>query len=150
MAIIIKAVLVEAHWSIEIVERFHSMLKRVYKVIMKDLTDSTEIKVSKELNLQMIVKAVNDIAKANGLVSTLLVFDAYSRMHHLDSSASNITQRAAAITKTMKKMKKMIVEKQIRNVLNIRNESIVSHLHDLPLNSEVLVWKKGNANKTNK
>ena len=142
MAIIIKAVPVEVHWSIEIVERFHSMLKRAYKVIMKDLAGNIEIKVSKKLNLQMIVKTVNDTAETNGLVFTLFVFDAYSRMHHLDFSASNITQRAAVITKAMKKMKKMIVEKQIRNVLNIRNGSIVNHFHDLPLNSEVLVWKK--------
>ena len=105
---------------------------------MKDLIN-IEIKISKKLNLQMIVKTVNDIAKTNDLVPTLLVFGAYSRMHHLDLSASNIIQRAAAITKTMKKMKKMIVEKQIRNVLNIRNESIINHFHDLPLNSEVLV-----------
>ena len=126
------------------------MLKRVYKVIMKNLTDSIEIKISKKLDLQMIVKAVNDTAKTNGFVFTLLVFGAYSRMHHLDFSTSSITQRAAAITKAMKKVKKMIVEKQIRNVLNIRNGSIVSHFHDLPLNSEVLVWRESNANKTNK
>ena len=115
------------------------MLRRVYKVIMKDLIDSIEIKVSKELDLQMTVKTINDIAETNGLVFTLLVFDAYSRMHHLNPSASNIIQRAAAITKAMEEMKKMIVEKQIRNVLNTRNESIVNHFHDLPLNSEVLV-----------
>ena len=125
------------------------MLKRIYKMIMKNLA-SIKIKISKKLNLQMIVKTINDIAKANGLVSTLLIFDAYSRMHHLDLSAPNITQRAAAITKAMKKMKKMIVEKQIRNALNIRNESIINHIHDLSLNSEVLIWKKNNANKTNK
>ena len=138
MAIIIKTVPVETHWSIEIVERFHSMLRRVYKVIMKDLT-STEIKISKKLDSQMTVKTINDIAKTNDLVSTLLIFDAYSRMHHLNPSAPNIIQRAAAITKTMKKVKKMIAEKQIRNALNTRNESIINHLHDLSLNSEVLI-----------
>ena len=114
------------------------MLRRVYKVIMKNLI-SIEIKVNKKLNLQMIVKTINNIAKTNDLVSTLLIFDAYSRMHHLNSSTSNIIQRATAITKTMEKVKKMIVEKQIRNVLNIRNESIINHFHDLSLNSEVLV-----------
>ena len=138
MTIIIKAVPVKAHWSIEIVEKFHSMLKRTYKVIMKNLTN-IEIKISKKLNLQMTVKTINDTAEANGLVFTLLIFDAYSRMHHLNPSTPNITQRAAAIIKTMKKMKKMIVEKQIQNALNIRNESIINHLHDLPLNSEVLI-----------
>ena len=116
---------------------------------MKNLA-SIEIKINKKLNLQMIVKTVNNTAETNGFVFTLLIFGAYSRMHHLDLSTSNITQRAAAIIKTMKKMKKMIVEKQIRNVLNTRNELIISHFHDLSLNSEVLVWRKNNANKTNK
>ena len=126
------------------------MLKRIYKMIMKNLTDKFKIKVSKKLDLQIIVKTINDIAKTNDFVFTLLIFDAYSRMHHLDLSASNIIQRAVVITKAMKEVKKMIVEKQIRNVLNIRNESIVNHLHDLSLNSEVLIWREGNANKTNK
>ena len=114
------------------------MLKRAYKMIMEDLIN-IEIKINKKLDLQMIVKTINDTAETNGLVFTLLIFGAYLRMHHLNSSASNIIQRAVAITKIMKKVKKMIVEKQIRNVLNIRNESIVSHFHDLSLNSEILI-----------
>ena len=137
MAIIIKTVPVEAHWSIEIVERFHSVLKRVYKVIMEDLT--IDAKISKKVELQMIVKTVNDTAKANGLVFTVLIFDAYSRMHHLDPPAPNIMQRAAAISKAMDEMKKMMAKKQIRDVLNFKNDSIINHLHDLSINSEVLV-----------
>ena len=88
MTIITKAVPVEAHWSIEIVERSHPVLKRTYKMIMKNLT--IDAKISKKIKLQMIVKTVNDIAETNGLVFTLLIFGAYSCMHHLDSSASNI------------------------------------------------------------
>ena len=107
---------------------------------MKDLA-SVDAKVSKKIKLQMIIKAVNDTAKTNGLVSTLLVFDAYSRMHHQDPSASNIMQRAVAINKVMGEMKKMMTKKQIRNVLNIKNgpDSIVNYFHDLSLNSEVLI-----------
>ena len=147
MAIIIKAVPVEAHWSIEIVERFHSVLKRAYKVIMKDLT-SADAKVSKEIRLQMIIKAVNDIAGANGLVPTLLVFGAYSRMHHLDSSASNIVQRAVVINKVMGEVKKMMTKKQIRDALNFKNDLIINHFHDLFINSEILVWRESNAEKS--
>ena len=87
----------------------------------------------------MIIKTVNDIAETNDLVFTLLIFDAYSRMHHLDPSAPNIMQRAAAINKAMDEIKKMMTKKQIRNVLNFKNDSIVNHFHDLSLNSEVLV-----------
>ena len=150
MTITIKTVPVETYWSIEIVKRFHPVLKRAYKMIMKDLTDSIETKVSKELGLQMIIKTVNDTAGANGLVPTFLVFDVYSRMHHLNPSAPNIVQRAAAINKAMSEMKKMMTKKQIRDALNTKNGSIVNHFHDLSLNSEVLVWRKGNAKKSKK
>ena len=103
---------------------------------MKDLA---EIKISKKLKLQMTVKAVNDTANPNDLVFTLLIFEAYSRMHHLDPSASNIIQRVATISKTMDEMKKMMTEKQVRDVLNIKNGSIVNHFHDLFINFEVLI-----------
>ena len=112
------------------------MLRRIYKVIMEDLT---EMKINKELRLQMTIKAVNDTAGTNGLVFTLLVFGAYSRMHHLDSSAPNIIQRAVAISKAMGEMRKMMTEKQVRDVLNFRNDFIINHFHDLFINSEVLV-----------
>ena len=147
MAITTKAVPVEAHWSIGIVKRFHPVLRRAYKVIMKNLT---EMKISKELRLQMAVKTVNDTAGPNGLVLTLLVFGAYSRMHHLDPPAPNIIQRAAAISKAMGEVRKIMAKRQIRDALNTRNGSIVNHLHDLPINSEVLVWREGNANKSKK
>ena len=112
------------------------MLRRTYKMIMKDLA---EIKINKKLKLQMTVKTVNDTANPNGLVFTLLVFGTYSRMHHLDSFASSIIQRAAAINKAMSEMKKIMTKKQIRDALNTRNGSIINHFHDLSINSEVLV-----------
>ena len=149
MTITIKAVPVETHWSIEIVERFHPVLKRTYKMIMKDLTN-VDAKISKKIKLQMTVKTINDIADANGLVLTFLVFDAYSRMHHLNLSAPNIVQRVVAINKAMDEMRKMMTEKQIRDVLNTKNDSIVNHFHDLSLNFEVLVWRKSNAGKSEK
>ena len=113
---------------------------------MEDLT--IDAKISKKVRLQMIVKTINDIAETNGLVSTLLIFDAYSRMHHLDPSAPNIIQRAAAISKAMGEVKKMMTKKQIRNALNSKNGSIINHFHDLLINSEVLIWRKSNAEKS--
>ena len=149
MAITTKAIPVKAHWSIEIVERFHPVLKRTYKVIMKNLT-SVDAKISKEIRLQMAVKTINDTAGANGLVPTFLVFGAYPRMHHLDPPAPSIIQRAAAISKAMSEVKKIMAEKQVRDALNTKNDPIVNHLHDLPINSEILVWRESNANKSGK
>ena len=65
---------------------------------MKNLA---KMKINKELKLQMTIKTVNNIASANGLIFTLLIFRAYLRMHHLNPSAPNIIQSAVAISKTM-------------------------------------------------
>jgi hypothetical protein len=53
MTIIIKAVIVEAHWSIEVVKRYHAELRRAYQMIFEDL--NTESTISKEIVLQMTV-----------------------------------------------------------------------------------------------
>ena len=42
----------------------------------------------------------------------------------------------------------MMTKKQIRNALNFKNDFIVNHFHDLSINSEVLIWRKNNADKT--
>ena len=47
-------------------------IRRVYKIILLELEDA-----SKELTLQMAVKAVNDSAGPDRLVPILLVFGAY-------------------------------------------------------------------------
>jgi hypothetical protein len=102
---------------------------------------SEDLDVSKKIALQMIVKAINDTADFDELVLTLLVFGAYLRMHVMKSSASSITQRAIAIEKAMIEIRKIRVERQVADVLNIRNGSIVISVHDLSLNSDVLVWR---------
>ena len=96
-------------------------------------------KVFKEIELQIIIKSINDSAEPDELISTLLIFDVYSRMHDFDSSSSIVSQRATTIRKAMNEIQKIRVERQINDALNTRNESIVSSLHDLSLNSNVLI-----------
>jgi hypothetical protein len=55
----------------------------------------------------MAVKAVNDIAGPNGLVSILLVYRAYPRISNLDSSAPFIIDRAAIIQKAIAEIIKL-------------------------------------------
>jgi hypothetical protein len=98
MAVSTKTVLVEAHWSIGLVERAYPVLCRAYQIITEELQGSG---TTKELNLQMAVKAVNNTAGPDGLVLTLLVFGAYSRMSTLDPPAPTITQRATVVRKAM-------------------------------------------------
>jgi hypothetical protein len=98
-----------------------------------------DIDIDKEIILQMIVKTINDTVDFDELMSTLLVFDAYSRMHVMNSSISSINQRAMIIEKVMTEVRKFRAERQVADVLNTRNESIVTSIHDLPLNSNVLM-----------
>ena len=72
MGITTKTVLVEAHWSIRKVERYHIVLRRAYQIVSKELPD-----LDKEMALQMAVKAVNDTAGPNRLIPILLVFGAF-------------------------------------------------------------------------
>jgi hypothetical protein len=100
---------------------------------------SENLDVSKEIALQMTVKAINDTAGPDGLVPTLLVFGAYPRMHVMNPPAPSITQRAMAIEKAMTEIRKIRVERQIVDALNTRNGSIVTPIHDLSINSDVLI-----------
>ena len=58
--------------------------------------------------LQMAVKAVNDTAGPDGLVPTLLVYEAYLRINNLDPPALPITDQAAIIRKAMAKYSQAI------------------------------------------
>ncbi|KAI1004852.1 hypothetical protein K3495_g3366 [Podosphaera aphanis] len=113
-----KSVPVEAHWSIGIVERYHHMLRRAYKIVVEELKGSG---INKEMALQMAVKAMNDSAGPDGLVPTLLVFGTYPRMSEIDPPAPSISQRAKAIQKAMEEIGKLRAQKQIADALNQRN-----------------------------
>jgi hypothetical protein len=136
MTIIIKIVSIEAHWSIDIVEKYHVELRRIYQVIFENL-NKTEI--NKESILQMTVKIINDIVDSDELVLTLLIFDVYSRMHVINSSISSINQRAMIIEKVIIEVRKFRTERQVADILNIRNDLIIISIHNLFLNSNVLI-----------
>ncbi len=138
MTIIIKAISMKTHWSIDIVKRYHAELRRAYQMIFENI----DIVTSKEIMLQMTVKTVNDTADSDELMSKLLIFDVYSRMHVMNSSISSINQRAMTIEKAMIEMRKFRAERQVADALNIRNDLIIISIHDLFLNSNVLIWRE--------
>jgi len=95
----------------------------------------------------MAVKAVNNTAGPDGLVPTLLVYGAYPRMSNLDPPASSIMEQAAAIQKAMAKIVKLQAKQTVNNVLHHCNRPNMTPVHDLLLNSEVLIWhESGNWN----
>ena len=74
IAINVKEVLIKAYNSISKVKRYYAPLRRLYKILQDKLKEE---KVDKEMILQMAIKAINDIARLDGLILTLLVFRAY-------------------------------------------------------------------------
>jgi len=55
----------------------------------------------------MAIKAINNTAGLDELVSTLLVYGAYLRISNLDPPAPSITEQAAAIRKAIAKIVKL-------------------------------------------
>jgi len=72
MVIKVKEVPIKVYNSIRKIERYYALLRRVYKIISLKLKDA-----SKELTLQIAIKAINNSAGPDRLVPTLLVFSAY-------------------------------------------------------------------------
>jgi len=137
MAIEVKEVPVEAHNSVGKVERYHAPLRRAYEIISFELKGASE-----ELILQMAVKAVNDSAGPDGLVPTLLVFSAYPRMTNDSPPSPSVVQRAEAIRKATKEVRRLYATRQVNDALGMRNGPNTSTTLDLPLQSEVRVWRE--------
>jgi hypothetical protein len=115
MGINTKSVPLEAHNSIGMVERFHTPLRRIYRIITVELPN-----IGKEMALQMTFKAINDTAGLDGLVPTLLVFGAYPRMVDSDKPNPTVQQRATALRKAMEEVRKVRAERQVADALNTR------------------------------
>ena len=90
----------------------------------------------------MAVKAVNDTAGPDGLVPTLLVYGAYPRISKLDPPAPSVTDRAAAIRKAMAEIVKLRAKQTVNNALHYHNRPDTTSVHNLPLNSEVIIWRE--------
>ena len=92
----------------------------------------------------MAVKAVNNSAEPDDIVPTLLVFGVYPRMIQDFAPSSSVTQRAEAIYKTIKEIRRLHAERQIRNALAIRNDPNTKIILNLPIQSDVRVWREKN------
>jgi len=90
----VKEVSVKAYNSISKVEKYYAPLWRLYKILRDKLKEEN---LNKELILQIAVKAINDIARPNSLVPTLLVFGVYLRLSSFNTLTLLIIVRAEAI-----------------------------------------------------
>jgi hypothetical protein len=125
---------VEAYNSIGIAERYHGPIRRVYQIIVVEIRD-----IDKDMALQMAFKAINDSAGPDGLILTLLVFGAYPRMTKFDAPSLTTIQRVTAIKKAMAEIQKMRAKRQVADALNTHNGPNTDSVHNLELNTQVLV-----------
>ncbi len=143
MSIRVNIVSIEAHHSIDMIERYHDSLRRMYAIIIAKISD-----IDSNSTLQMTFKTLNDSTELNDLISTLLVFEAYFRMIEMNALSSTITQRFIAMRKAMNEVRKSIAARQVNDALNIRNDSFSTLIHNLSLNSDVLVYREKNDNQS--
>ena len=87
----------------------------------------------------MAFKAINDSAGPDGLILTLLVFGAYPRMTEFDAPSPTTKHRATVIKKAMAEIQKIRAKRQVTDALNTRNGPNTDSVHNLELNSQVLV-----------
>ena len=90
----------------------------------------------------MAVKAVNDTAGPEGLVPTLLVFGTYPRLSSTSPPSPSIATRANAIKKAMMEVRQLKAKRQISEALATRNGPNTLETLNLPLQSEVKVWRE--------
>lgn len=138
MGITCRQVPVEAHNSIGKVERYHGPAERAFSILWAELNGSmTEAAV-----LQLTWKCLNDTVGPDGLVPTLLVFGTYPRIN-MDSPPSISTlKRADATRKTIEALRRYHARDQVSKALATRNGPATDHILSLPLQTEVLVFRK--------
>jgi hypothetical protein len=138
LAIQVEEVPIEAHNSIGKIKRYHGPLKRAFEVITANLGTS----LAPEYVLQMAVKAVNDTAGHDGLVSTLLMFGTYPRLLPSSPPLPSLTIRANAMRKAMAEVRKLKARRQITNAFFQRNGPSVAEVKQLLLQNEIRIWRE--------
>jgi len=91
-----------------IVERYYGLIRRAYTIITAKIPG-----ISKDIALQMAFKAINDTARPNRLVLTLLVYSAYPQITEYDPLLVSIAQRALAVKKAIAKVQKLRAKRQV-------------------------------------
>ena len=138
MAIQIKYILIEAINLIGLVERYYVSLRRAYLIITEKLKNQAFIRESR---LQITIKAINNSAGYDDLISTLLIFGAFLRISNNNVSTLSIIKRAKAIRIAIAEVLKIHFKRQITNTLYQRNGPSTTRIHDIVIGSLVLVWR---------
>ncbi len=103
--------------------------------------------INKDIALQMAFKVINNTAGPDSLVPTLLVYSALPRMVEYNALSLTVTQHSAALKKAILEIQKLRAKQQVTNALNTRNGPSTTNIHNLTLNSDVLVQREDNTSQ---
>jgi hypothetical protein len=67
----VKIIPVKAHNSVGIIERYYGLIRRAYLIIMAEINE-----INKNTALQIAFKAINNSARPDSIILTLLVYGA--------------------------------------------------------------------------
>ena len=87
----------------------------------------------------MAIKAINNLAKLDKIIPTLLVFRVYLQMTKIDTLSPSITKRAKAIHTAIKKVYYLQAERQVKDVLAIKNSPNTIFMLSLPILLKVYI-----------
>ena len=121
------------------IKRYYLLLRRAFQIISREYPD-----FPKKARLQIAVKAVNNTAGPNSLTPTLLVYGTYPRIAWSDAPPASVAARGKVIKNTIAEVRKVHARNQVRDALRIRNRPNILYLTKLPLNAEVIVYRRGN------
>lgn len=103
---------VQAHSSLEIGERLHEPLRRIYQKIRQDYPN-----VVPGLVLKVAVKAMNDTIGENGLVPTRLVFGVIPRVPIISTELPTQIERMEILPAAQAEMISIVAERKIMTAL---------------------------------
>jgi hypothetical protein len=72
----------------------------------------------------------------------LLVFGAYPRLTEIDPPSPSVTKRAEAIRAATKEVRRLYAKRRVKDALAMRNGPDTKNTLDLPLQSDVRVWRE--------
>jgi hypothetical protein len=90
----------------------------------------------------MIFKAINNTVGPDSLIPIVLVFGAYLRISLSNILPALIAKRSQIVKKIIIEVQRFHTARQVADAVKMKNSPITIHLHKLPLEHEVLVYKE--------
>jgi hypothetical protein len=96
------------------------------------------------MSLQITIKAINDSAGPDRIIPIFLIFSTYPRMIENSALSPIIIKRAKTIRKTTKEVQCFYAKRQVIDAFVMRNGPNIIITLELPIQSDVRVWRETN------